>query len=279
MPVTTAAVSSCRKLSRVVEYVIGVDMTARQLDVAVRYRDYHRDRFGHAKSNVSFHNGYIEKLDELPLEPDSFDIVVSNCVINLSEDKAAVLAGAYRALKTGGELYFADVYSDRRVPAEVASDPVLYGECLGGALYWNDFVELAKAAGFHDPRLVSDRPIEITDPQILAAAGGVRFFSATYRLFKLPQLEAACEDYGQTVTYKGSIPHHAEQLTLDKHHIQSTGEPFAVCGNTFDMLHESRLRGHFEFSGDRTSHAGIFPDCGTSLPFDTDGSAATGSCC
>jgi arsenite methyltransferase len=259
--------------------VIGVDMTEAQLDVAARYRDYHSDRFGYPKPNVSFYNGYIEKLDELPLQPDSFDIVVSNCVINLSEDKAAVLAGAYRALKTGGELYFADVYSDRRVPTAVASDPVLYGECLGGALYWNDFVELAKAAGFCDPRLVSDRPIEITDPRILEASGGVQFFSATYRLFKLPQLEAACEDYGQTVTYKGSIPHHAEQLTLDKHHVLVTGEPFAVCGNTFDMLHESRLQAHFEFSGDRTRHAGIFPDCGTSLPFDSDEAVATGTCC
>jgi SAM-dependent methyltransferase len=259
--------------------IVGVDMTDGQLTVAEQYRDYHRERFGYSKSNVEFHHGYIEKLDELPLEPESFDLVVSNCVINLSEDKAAVLAGAYRALKTGGELYFADVYADRRVPAEVANDPVLYGECLGGALYWNDFVDLAKQAGFLDPRLVADRPIEITDPRIQEAAQGVQFFSATYRLFKLPELEPACEDYEQSVTYKGSISHHPEQFTLDKHHVISAGQPFAVCGNTFDMLHDSRLHAHFDFSGDKSRHRGIFPGCGTTLPFDAAGVAAAGSCC
>ncbi len=259
--------------------VVGVDMTEGQLAVAERYRDYHSERFGYARSNVRFHLGFIEKLDELPLAPESFDIVVSNCVINLSEDKAAVLAGAYRALKTGGELYFADVYADRRVPAEVTSDPVLYGECLGGALYWNDFAELAKHAGFLDPRLVTDRPIEITDPRIQKAAQGVQFFSATYRLFKLPALEPACEDYEQTVTYKGTIPHHPEQFILDKHHVISTGDVFPVCGNTFDMLRESRFSTHFEFSGDKSRHNGIFPGCGTTLPFTAGDVPATRSCC
>ncbi len=259
--------------------IIGVDMTESQLAVAERYREYHSARFGYPKPNVRFHLGFIEKLDELPLEPESFDIVVSNCVINLSEDKAAVLAGAYRALKAGGELYFADVYADCRVPAEMTKDPVLYGECLGGALYWNDFVDLAKRAGFLDPRLITDRPIEITDPKIREAAQGVQFFSATYRLFKLPGLEAACEDYGQTVTYRGSIPYYPERFSLDKHHVIATGEVFPVCGNTFDMLHESRFSAHFEFDGDKSRHQGIFPGCGTTLPFDANGTAAAGGCC
>ncbi len=81
-----------------------------------------------------------------------------------------MLRGAYDLLKPGGELYFADVYSDRRLPDAVRSDPVLYGECLGGALYWNDFLPLAKQAGFLDPRLVASRPIEITDAAVKAQA-------------------------------------------------------------------------------------------------------------
>lgn len=259
--------------------IVGVDMTEAQLAVAERYREYHSARFGYPKPNVRFYHGYIEKLDALPLKPDSFEIVVSNCVLNLSEDKEAVLAGAYRALKTGGELYFADVYADRRVPAEVANDPVLYGECLGGALYWNDFVELAKRAGFLDPRLITDRPIEITDPRIQEAAQGVQFFAATYRLFKLPGLEAACEDYGQTATYTGSIPYLPERFTLDKHHQFETGQALPVCGNTFDMLHGSRFRAHFDLHGDKSRHRGIFPDCGTTLPFDASGVATPGGCC
>ncbi|MDX1457460.1 MAG: methyltransferase domain-containing protein, partial [Marinobacter sp.] len=165
--------------------VVGVDMTDEQLDVARRHVDYHADAFGYSAPNVRFLKGYIEKLDELDLEPGSFDIIVSNCVINLSPDKPAVLREAFRLLKPGGELYFSDVYADRRIPETLAQDPVLYGECLSGALYWNDFENLAKAAGFDDPRLVEDSPITINNAKQAAKVGPIRFFSATYRLFKL----------------------------------------------------------------------------------------------
>ena len=70
------------------------------------------------------------------------------------------------------------------MPTAVRDDPVLYGECLGGALYWNDFLALARAAGFADPRLVEDRPLAATDPALAAKLGDVRFFSATWRLFR-----------------------------------------------------------------------------------------------
>lgn len=260
-------------------YVVGVDMTDEQLAVARQYGSYHQQAFGYAQANVEFHKGFIECLEDLPLEPESFDLIVSNCVINLSPDKAAVLRGAYALLKPGGELYFADVYADRRVPEAVASDPVLYGECLGGALYWNDFQSLARAAGFLDPRLVADRPIELAEPALRAAVGDTKFFSATYRLFKLDGLEPACEDYGQSVVYRGTIPDHPERFALDKHHDIPAGEPFHVCGNTFDMLHRSRLQPHFDFRGDRSLHRGIFPGCGTSMPYDTDGPRPGGGCC
>jgi arsenite methyltransferase len=267
-------------------HVVGIDMTEEQLAVAERYRDYHAQRFGYPRSNVMLHLGYIEQLDELPLEPESFDLIVSNCVINLSPDKAAVLRGAHRLLKTGGELYFADVYADRRVAAEVARDPILYGECLGGALYWNDFLALAKGAGFLDPRLIAHRAIEIRDERIERAVRGVRFYSATYRLFKIPDLEPACEDYGQAVVYRGTIAHHPERFVLDAHHVLPTGKVFPVCGNTFDMLHASRLRSHFAFIGDKSRHFGIFPGCGVTLPFADAAAAATsattagaGGCC
>ena len=100
-------------------------------------------RFGYTRKNTEFRLGYIERLDELDLPDNSFDIIVSNCVINLSPDKEAVLREAWRLLKPGGELYFSDVYADRRVPRSLRDDPELYGECLSGALYWNDFHNLA----------------------------------------------------------------------------------------------------------------------------------------
>ncbi len=258
--------------------VVGVDMTAEQLAIACEHQAYHVEKFGYG--NVKFIQGYIEKLDELDLAANSFDVIVSNCVVNLSPDKLAVLAGVQRLLKPGGELFFSDVYADRRVPDSVKNDPVLYGECLGGALYWNDFLRIAKQAGFIDPRLVTDRPLEITDPELAPRVGKLAFYSATYRLFKIAELEDACEDHGQAVIYKGSVPELADEFILDSHHTIETGKVFPVCGNTYRMLSETRFASHFEFIGDFSRHFGLFAGCGTEIPFTksqpTEGGAA---CC
>lgn len=259
--------------------VVGVDMTPEQLDVARAHQVYHAQAFGHSASNVEFHHGYIEKLDELDLEPGSFDIIVSNCVINLATDKAAVLRGAHRLLKEGGEMYFSDVYADRRVPKAMAEDEVLYGECLSGALYWNDFLSTSRDAGFGDPRRVTHRPLTIENPALEARVAPLSFISATYRLFKLPELEPACEDYGQAVIYKGTIPHAPHSFVLDDHHKIDTGKVFPVCGNTWMMLHDSRFARHFEFIGDFSTHYGIFEGCGGDSPFVVEGDTASTGCC
>lgn len=258
--------------------VVGVDMTDEQLEVAQSHQAWHVERFGF--NNVRFIKGYIEKLDELDLEPGSFDVIVSNCVVNLSPDKTAVLSGIHRLLKPGGEFYFSDVYSDRRVPEKVREDSVLYGECLGGALYWNDFLRLANASGFADPRLVEDRPLEITDEKLALQTGNLQFFSATYRLFKLDELESACEDYGQAVIYQGTIADSPHQFVLDKHHTIATGRVFPVCGNTWRMLQDSRFVEHFTFIGDFSQHFGLFAGCGTTMPFakETENQEASPCC-
>ncbi|MCP5268057.1 MAG: methyltransferase domain-containing protein [Zoogloeaceae bacterium] len=258
--------------------VVGVDMTEEQLAVATQHQAYHHEAFGYR--NVRFLHGYIERLDELGLEENSFDVIVSNCVVNLSPDKDAVLRGVHRLLKPGGEFYFSDVYADRRIPDAVKNDPVLYGECLGGALYWNDFLSLAKRHGFADPRLETDRPLEITDPALAARAGNIGFYSATYRLFKLEGLESACEDYGQAVVYRGSIADHPDRFVLDKHHVIETGRVFPVCGNTWRMLKDTRFAPHFDFIGDFSRHFGIFEGCGTALPFEHEAvDSSRGACC
>ena len=262
--------------------VVGVDMTDEQLATARDHADWHMRRFGYAQPNVGFRKGYIEKLGDLELEPQSFDVVVSNCVINLSIDKPAVLRGAYDLLKPGGELYFADVYCDRRLPDHVRADPLLYGECLGGALYWNDFIPMAKQAGFLDPRLVTSRPIAVEDDAMRQTLGQAKFFSATYRLFKLDGLETACEDYGQAVIYRGGLDEQPEAFTLDGHHLIERGRVFPVCGNTWRMLADTRFASYFEFVGDFSRHYGIFPGCGTSIPFATTTESeakSSGGCC
>lgn len=273
----------CFVLSRLVGEqgsVVGVDMTAEQLAHARAHIDRQTRAFGYAKPNVTFLDGYIEELGALGLKPESFDVIVSNCVINLSPNKRAVLEGAWKLLKPGGELYFADVYADRRLPASLRDDPVLLGECLAGALYWNDFLNLAKAAGFADPRLVADRPLAVNDVKLRAILGPARFFSATYRLFKLDGLEPACEDHGQAVIYKGGIPECEDVFVLDKHHAIEKGRVFPVCGNTFRMLNETRFAPHFDFIGDFSRHFGIFKGCGTNIPFDeAAGTGSTGGAC
>ena len=261
--------------------VVGVDMTEEQLAVADAHVEWHRQKFGFKTSNVNFKHGYIERLGELGLQKGSFDIIISNCVINLSTDKLAVLKGAYDLLKPGGEMYFSDVYADRLLPEAVRKDPVLYGECLGGALYWNDFHSLAKQAGFLDPRLVEDRPLGVTDEALAKKLGSAKFFSATYRLFKLDDLEPLCEDYGQAVVYKGGLAHSEDVFVLDKHHAIERGKVFPVCGNTWKMLKDTRFAEYFDFIGDFSQHYGIFAGCGTTIPYDSGVAGATTSaaCC
>lgn len=262
--------------------ITGVDATPEQLAVARQHEDWHRERFGYAKSNVRFLEGDIEKLADLDLAANSFDVIVSNCVINLVADKAAVFEAAHRLLKPGGEMYFSDVYAERRVPEVLKDDPVLHGECLSGSLYWGDFVALAKEAGFRDPRMVTSRPLGIGDPAVAAKLEGIAFHSATYRLFKLDGLEIQCEDYGQAVRYKGTVPGQERVFELDAHHHIEAGRMFPICGNSWKMLAETRFAEHFEFFGDFSTHYGVFPDCGIAMPVGAgqgDVPATPAACC
>lgn len=80
---------------------------------------------------------------------------------------------------------------------------ILWGECISGALYNEDFKRLAREAGFADPRILSSSRIDVTDAELAQIVGNAKFTSITYRLFKLPDhLESLCEDYGQIATYK-----------------------------------------------------------------------------
>ena len=259
--------------------VIGIDMTSEQLDIAKSYSEYHATKFGFR--NFHFYQGYIEKLEILNFEPRSFDVIVSNCVLNLSSDKQSVLLGIKKLLKPGGEFYFSDIYSDRRIPHDLKNDPVLYGECLSGSLYWNDFLRISKAVGFKDPRLVSDRPLTIGDKNLIKRLGSINFHSATYRLFNIDELEDACEDYGQAVIYKGTIANNQNRFLLDKHHTIESQKVFPVCGNTYRMLRQSRFSPHFDYFGRFDKHFGIFENCGVNIPFEKSNGKAmkNESCC
>lgn len=253
--------------------VIGVDMTVEQLEVARAHQAWHAERYGHPRSNVEFVDGYIEDLAGCGIADASVDVVVSNCVLNLSPEKERVFAEIMRVLKPGGELYFSDVFADRRIPEGLRRDPVLLGECLSGALYGEDFRRLMARVGCADTRKLSESTVPLFDQAIIAKIGMVRFSSITVRAFKLA-LEDRCEDYGQVATYLGSIPEHPHAFELDDHHRFETGRPMLVCGNTFDMLAGTRYAPHFRLAGDKSTHFGLF-DCAPPAA----ASAPAASCC
>ena len=258
-------------------HVIGVDMTEEQLDVARRHIGYHTEKFGYSKPNVEFRQGYIEDLKSANIPDNSVDLVVSNCVLNLSTDKEATYREIFRVLKPGGELFIADVFADRRVPETLRKDPILYGECLSGALYTEDFRRLLLRLGINDYRLMSSRRLTINNPEIEAKVGNIGFYSLTVRAFKL-DIEDKCEDHGQVATYLGTVPGQPHQFVLDDHHTFETGRPMLVCGNTAAMVEQTRYAEHFRVLGDTSQHFGIF-DCGTASATATQADALPGGCC
>ncbi|UCD16157.1 MAG: methyltransferase domain-containing protein [Candidatus Omnitrophota bacterium] len=252
--------------------VIGVDMTDEQLDVARKYKEYHAEEFGFSKVNVEFKKGYIEDLKTIGINDNSVDVVISNCVINLSPDKRAGFSEILRVLKPGGELYFSDVFTGRRMLENLKADPILYGECLGGALYIEDLRRILRGLGCLDYRVMSKTKIILNNEEIEKKAGMVDFYSMTIRVFKLA-LEDICEDYGQIALYLGTIPQCPHQFILDDRHVFKTAKPVLVCGNTASMLSETRYGKHFKIIGDRSIHFGPFP-CGSE-----DYDNAVGGCC
>ncbi len=258
--------------------VIGVDMTEEQLAIARAGVAPHMARFGFPTPNVTFHQSFIEDLKGIGIADNSVDVVVSNCVINLSADKESVFREIFRILKPGGELFFSDIFANRRVPKELKEDKLLLGECLGGAMYIEDFRRMLRRVGCLDFRVAARGPITLEDPEVIRRVGMIDFHSMTIRTFKC-DFEDICENYGHVARYLGTIEQSPHGFDLDDHHHFATGLPVPICGTTVRMLTESRLASHFAVSGDFNTHYGPFdcaPDAGTA-PASTE--AAAGSCC
>ncbi|NXR01785.1 AS3MT methyltransferase, partial [Sagittarius serpentarius] len=235
----------CYLLSQLVGeqgHVTGIDMTEGQVEVAKKHIAYHMDKFGYRKPNVEFLQGYMEKLCDAGLADESFDIVISNCVINLAPDKRAVLREAYRVLKPGGEMYFSDVYASQRLSETVQKHRVLWGECLGGALYWRDLYSIAEEVGFRPPCLVTASPITIVDKEMEGIIGDCRFVSATFRLFKVPGSSRVGP--GQAI-YNGGIVGHERELVFDANFTFKEGEVVDVDADMASILRSSRFAEEF----------------------------------
>ena len=119
----------------------GLDMTDEMLEVAARVKA----KAGVA--NAEFLRGHIEAI---PLPASSVDVIISNCVINLSTDKDRVLGEAFRVLRPGGRLAISDIVLRRELPAAARQSIELWGGCIAGALLESEYVEKLEAAGFAD---------------------------------------------------------------------------------------------------------------------------------
>jgi len=132
--------------------VIGVDMTEEMVDKA---KSIARD---HGYHNVEFRLGEIEKL---PVEDESVDAIISNCVINLSPDKSKVFREAYRALKPGGRLTVSDIVSEGALPNEIKTDSNAWACCIGGALEHQEYLREIKESGFENVQVLSSKEFYI----------------------------------------------------------------------------------------------------------------------
>ena len=123
---------------------IGIDMTDEMLALATR----NKERVG--AENVEFRKGQIE---QLPVDDDSVDVIISNCVINLSTDKDAVIREAHRVLKPGGRFRVSDIVLTRELSSEEADSLAEWAGCIAGALHRDAFAASLGAAGFEDVQL------------------------------------------------------------------------------------------------------------------------------
>lgn len=239
-------------------HVHGVDMTPEQIEVAIKYQEEQAQIFGFSKVNTSFHLGYIEDLKSLGIEDNSVDVVTSNCVINLSPFKELVFKEVYRVLKEGGELCFSDIFADRRLPEEVKNDPVMHGECMGGAMYFEDFRRLLEKCGFTTYYIVDKTPIQPNDFEIARKVGDIKFFSCTVRAFKCEELEDREENYGHSATYLGTMEENKRYFDFDENYRFVKNKPLGVSGNVAKILKTSRMKEHFLVEGTGEVHHGLF---------------------
>ncbi len=170
----------------------GLDMTDEMLALA---RENQRQA---GATNAEFLKGEIENI---PLPDNSVDVILSNCVINLSADKDRVFAEAFRVLKPGGRFAVSDVVVRGSVPDEVRKSMLLWVGCIAGALEENDYLARLGNAGFSEPSIEPTRVYNIEDARHFLTEAGVdvdaiaaqvseRFMSAFIRATKAPNAVA-----------------------------------------------------------------------------------------
>jgi SAM-dependent methyltransferase len=207
--------------------IIGIDMTDEMLSQAEKSRIYVEKNLGY--SNIEFRKGLLE---DIPVDSNSVDVIISNCVINLSILKHKVFEEIYRILKNHGRLVISDIVSDSEVPEEMRSDKKLWGECISGAETQKNLIETAKTTGFYG--------ISIGHDYTWKEVNGFKFSSITFRGWKFTKGKE-CVYKGQHAIYKGPFLN----VSDDDGHIYPVGEPVEICTDTATKLTRPPYAGSF----------------------------------
>ncbi len=156
-------------------HVIGIDMTDTMLEIARKHAPIVATNLGYASPNVEFRKGMA---DAIPVNDDTIDLIISNCVINLAPDKRTVFREMFRVTKPGGRFTISDIVADQSVPQYLVHDAEKWGDCLSGALTLTDYMAGITEAGFLGIHLTKFSPWQVID--------GIHFFSVTLTGYKLP---------------------------------------------------------------------------------------------
>lgn len=140
--------------------VYGLDMTDEMLELSYK----NKQRMG--AGNVEFLKGYIE---DIPLTDGVIDVIMSNCVINLSEDKPKAISEAYRVLKSGGRLAISDIVVMKEVPGEIRKKAELWAGCIAGALKVDEYKSILEQAGFKN---IEVKPVHIYTRDVIEGLTG-----------------------------------------------------------------------------------------------------------
>lgn len=230
-------------------HVHGVDMTPEMLAIGLRNAGEVAQRLGYPASNVSFHHSTIE---EIPLESGTVDVVISNCVVNLSHDKDQVFREIFRVLKPGGRFLIADILSLHPLPFYMKFNEVLVGRCLGGAQSVAEFLSTVHGSGFRGVTLLNQKSYAQVDMH--------DFVSLTVSGSKLP---AAQSNTSQYAVLLGPCLSAVDELG----NRYERGAVTQVSAETAAMLRLPRYREYFfvspqprEIKG--SAPLGVYPDPG-----------------
>lgn len=210
--------------------VIGIDMTDEMLALARNHAPTVASNLGYPRSNVDFRKGRAEAM---PVEDETVDLIISNCVINLSPKKDQVFGEMYRILKTGGRFSISDIVADQSIPNYLINDREKWGDCLSGALTLSDYWGGLRAAGFLGIHQVTVMPWRIID--------GIHFLSITLAGYKLSLQPATPFAYA---TLKGPFSH----VKDERGQTYRRGVPEAIDEPTAALLQSGPYEDYFIFS-------------------------------